>query len=154
MLGGLSSSWLIGRIGAGSVALLNLVIQALAYAGIALSISPLIMALMLGLQSYTGSIGGVVGESFRQAIIPDGLMGRMGSAFRFYALGAMAVGALIGGLLACSFGLLTPYWLSALVMLVLSAALLPVVTNRAIAQARQVAQPDAASEEIPGQAHP
>jgi MFS family permease len=137
VLGGLSSSWLIGRIGAGSAAMLNLVIQALAYAGIALSVSPLVVALMLGLQSYTGSVGGVVGASFRQAIIPNQLMGRVSSAFRLYALGAMAIGAVVGGLLARSFGLLAPFWLSALVMLVLSIVLLTTVNNRRMAQARQ-----------------
>lgn len=154
VLGGLSSSRLIGRIGAGSAAMLNLLIQAVAYAGIALSVSPAVVALMLGLQSYTGSIGGVVGASFRQAIIPDGLMGRVSSAFRLYALGAMAVGALVGGLLARSFGLLAPFWLSALVMVLLSAALLPTVNNRAMAEARRAGHRDGASGEAPEQAHP
>lgn len=124
---------------AGSAAMLNLLIQAVAYAGIALSANPFVVALMLALQSYTGSIGGVVGVSFRQAIIPDQLMGRVSSAFRLYALGAMAVGAAAGGLLARSFGLLASYWLSALIMLVLSIALLPVINNRAMAAARLAA---------------
>lgn len=87
VVGGLSASWLIARLGAGSAAMLNLLIQAVAYAGIALSANPFVVALMLALQSYTGSIGGVVGVSFRQAIIPDQLIGRVSSAFRLYALG-------------------------------------------------------------------
>lgn len=150
VLGGLSASWIIERLGAGSAAMLNLVIQAVAYAGIALSMSPLIVALMLGLQSYTGSIGGVVGVSFRQAIIPNQLMGRVSSAFRLYALGAMAIGAAVGGLLARSFGLLAPYWLSALVMLVLSIVLLPMINNRTMAAARQAAQQPDPQELVSG----
>ena len=140
VLGGLSASWIIGRIGAGSAAMLNLLIQAVAYAGIAFSISPQFVALMLALQSYTGSVGGVVGVSFRQAIIPDTLIGRVSSVFRLYALGAMAVGAVVGGLLARSFGVLAPYWLSALTMLILGVVLLPTVNNRAMIAARQAAQ--------------
>lgn len=139
VLGGLSASRVIARLGSGSAAMLNLLIQAIAYAGIALSASPAVVALMLGLQSYTGSIGGVVGESFRQAIIPNQLMGRVGSAFRLYALGAMALGAFAGGLLARSFGLLAPYWLSALAMLALAVALLPTINNRSLAEARRAA---------------
>jgi MFS family permease len=110
-----------------------------AYAGIALSADPLVVALMLALQSYTGSIGGVVGVSFRQSIIPDALMGRVSSAFRLYALGAMAVGAFVGGMLARFVGLLAPYWLSALAMVALSFALWPVMNNRTMAAARQAA---------------
>ena len=95
---------------------------------------------MLSLMSYTGSIGGVGGASFRQAIIPGHLLGRVSSAFRLYALGSMALGALAGGLLARTFGLLSPYWLSALVMLLFSIMLLPLVNNRTMSAARQAAQ--------------
>lgn len=139
VLGGLSAGRLIARIGAGSAAMLNLVIQAVAYIGIALSAQAPVVGLMLGLLSSTGSIGGVVGESFRQAIIPGGLLGRVGSAFQLYAPGAMALGAFVGGLLARAFGLLAPYWLSALALLALGVVLLPVVNNRTMAQARQEA---------------
>jgi MFS family permease len=100
---------------------------------------------MLALQSYTGSISGVVGVSFRQAIIPDALMGRVSSAFRLYALGAMAVGAFVGGMLAHFVELLAPYWLSALAMVALSFALWPVMNNRTMAVARQAAARQAAA---------
>lgn len=139
VLGGLSASWLIARIGAGSAVLLNLIIQSVAFAGIALSTNVLVVALMLVGISFTGSIGGVVGVSFRQAVIPDPLLGRVISAFRMYALGGMALGALIGGLLARSFGLLTPYWLSSALLLFLFFILLPIVNNHTLAQARQAA---------------
>lgn len=108
VIGGITASWLIRRIGAGSAVLLNLLIQSVAFAGIALSTNPLVVAVMLIGISFTGSIGGVVGISFRQAVIPNALLGRVVSAFRMYALGGMALGALIGGLLARGFGLLTP----------------------------------------------
>lgn len=139
VIGGITASWLIGRIGAGSAVLLNLLIQSVAFAGIALSTNALIVALMLVGVSFTGSIGGIVGISFRQAVIPDALLGRVISAFRMYALGGMALGALIGGLLARGFGLLTPYWLSSGLLLLLFFYFLPHVNNRTLAQARQAA---------------
>lgn len=134
------AGWLIGRLGAGSAVLLNLLIQSVAFAGIALSTNVFVVALMLVGVSFTGSIGGVVGISFRQAIIPDHLLGRVISAFRLYALGGMALGALIGGLLARSFGLLTPYWVSSALLFLLFFVLLSQVNNRTMAQARLAAK--------------
>jgi hypothetical protein len=139
VLGGMSAGWFIRRFGAGTAAMLNVLLQVGAYIGVAASTDPVVVSLMLAVMSYTGSIGGVVGVSFRQAIIPREILGRVSSAFRLYALGAMAIGALAGGLLARLFGLLTPYWLSALALLILSIVLWPVVNNRTMAQARQVA---------------
>ncbi len=140
VFGGLIASWLIRHIGAGSAVLLNLLIQSMAFAGIALSTNAFVVALMLVGISFTGSIGGVIGISFRQAVIPDPLLGRVISAFRMYALGGMALGALIGGLLARSFGLLTPYWLSSALLLLLFFVLLPQLNNRTMAQARLAAK--------------
>lgn len=139
VIGGIMAGWLIRRLGAGSAVLLNLIIQSVAFAGIALSTNPFVVALMLVGISFTGSIGGIVGISFRQAVIPDALLGRVISAFRMYALGGMALGALIGGLLARGFGLLTPYWLSSGLLLLLFFYFLPHVNNRTLAQARQAA---------------
>jgi MFS family permease len=142
VLGGLSASWMIARMGAGSAVMLNLVLQCIAYLGIALSTHVALVGLMLGMLSYTGSIGGVVGVSFRQAIIPNALLGRVSSAFRLYALGAMAIGAVVGGWLAKAIGLLAPYWISSFALLVLAVVLLPIVNNRMLSQARQAAQPN------------
>lgn len=140
LFGGVMASRLISSMGAGSAVLLNLLIQSVAFAGIAVSDSPFVVALMLIGISFTGSIGGIVGISFRQAVIPDALLGRVVSAFRMYALGGMALGALIGGLLARAFGLATPYWLSSALLLLLFVLLLPYVNNHTLAAARLAAQ--------------
>jgi MFS family permease len=140
LLGGLIANRLIARIGQGSTSLLNMVVQGVSYLGIALSTNIVVVGLMLGLMSYAGVVGGVVGSSFRQAIIPNHLMGRVSSAFRLYGLGSMALGAFIGGLLARGFGLLAPYWLCGGIMFALTLVLLPTINNRTMAQARLDAQ--------------
>jgi MFS family permease len=140
VVGGITANWLIIRLGAGGASLLNMALQGIAYFGIALSTNLVVVSLMLVVLSYTGSIGGVVGSSFRQAIIPDRLQRRVTSAFRLYALGGMSIGALVGGLLAGSFGLLTPYWLSGAALLIMTIALVPIVNNRTMSEARQQAQ--------------
>jgi len=52
----------------------------------------------------------VVTVSLRQSVIPDHLLGRVNSVYRFLGWGGMPVGALIGGLLASSYGLRAPFW--------------------------------------------
>lgn len=140
VFGGVAADWLIRHMGAGRAVLLNLIIQGVAFAGIAFSTNAVVVAVMLMGVSFTGSIGGIVGISFRQAVIPDALLGRVVSAFRLYALGGMALGALVGGLLARGFGLLTPYWVCSALLLILFFVLLPLVNNRSLAQARQAAE--------------
>jgi predicted MFS family arabinose efflux permease len=139
VIGALTAPSISMRLGAGRADSLNMVLQSVAYFGIALSANAILVALLLGLLSFTGALGTIVAISFRQAIIPKHLAGRVSSAFRLYAVGAMSLGALAGGLLARNFGLLTPYWVSGVILLVQTLVLLPIVNNRTMTQARQTA---------------
>lgn len=64
--------------------------------------------------------------SFRQAITPERLQGRMNSVMRFIVWGVMPLGALLGGALATWFGLRTAIWTGAIGM---SLAILPVLLS-------------------------
>jgi MFS family permease len=64
--------------------------------------------------------------SFRQAITPERLQGRMNSVMRFIVWGVMPLGALIGGALATWFSLRTAVWTGAIGM---SLAILPVLLS-------------------------
>jgi MFS family permease len=64
--------------------------------------------------------------SFRQAITPERLQGRMNSVMRFIVWGVMPLGALVGGALATWFGLRTAIWVGAIGM---SLAVLPVLLS-------------------------
>jgi MFS family permease len=55
----------------------------------------------------------VITVSLRQTIIPDRLLGRVNSAYRFLGWGAMPVGAAIGGVVARVGGLRAPWFLAA-----------------------------------------
>ncbi len=50
-------------------------------------------------------IWNIITVSFRQAVTPDDLLGRLNSVYRLLAWGTMPIGAAIGGVLAQSFGL-------------------------------------------------
>ena len=64
--------------------------------------------------------------SFRQAITPERLQGRMNSVMRFIVWGVMPLGALLGGALASWVGLRFAIWVGAIGM---SLAVLPVLLS-------------------------
>lgn len=68
-----------------------------------------------------GVVWNVITVSLRQTVIPDRLLGRVNSAYRFLGWGAMPIGAAIGGAVARVGGLRAPWWLAA----ALTAAALP-----------------------------
>jgi hypothetical protein len=50
------------------------------------------------LEAGLGSLWNVITVSLRQAIIPDHLLGRVNSVYRFLGWGMMPIGSLVGGL--------------------------------------------------------
>jgi MFS family permease len=53
---------------------------------------------------YGGTVYNVVQTSFRQAVCPDELLGRVQASNRFFAWGSLPIGGLLGGVLATSVG--------------------------------------------------
>ena len=93
---------------------------------------------MMATFSCASMIGNVVVAALRQSAIPSDLLGRVTSAYRLVALGVLPVGAAIGGIVARSFGLTAPYWMGAILMFVTAFALLSVLNNRSMREARGV----------------
>jgi len=87
------------------------------------------MALCLGFASV---LVNVVSVSSRQRIVPTALLGRVNAAFRLVALGSMPLGALLGGILAGTFGL-RPLFVAAVTLQVAGLVLLHRhITDRAL----------------------
>ncbi|QSB04852.1 MFS transporter [Natronoglycomyces albus] len=63
------------------------------------------------ISSATIVIYNVTQVSFRQAITPDALLGRMNATIRFIAWGTMPIGGLTGGILGQAFGVQTTMWI-------------------------------------------
>ncbi len=59
----------------------------------------LVVAVLLGITMFTGILWNVITVSLRQAVIPDRLLGRVNSVYRFFGWGMIPIGGLIGGLL-------------------------------------------------------
>lgn len=84
---------------------LSLVIACVATVGTGLVVTgaapnwPIAIAGMLSVGVATG-IWDVIAVSFRQAAVPDELLGRVMAAYRFVAYGSFPIGALLGGVVA------------------------------------------------------
>jgi MFS family permease len=87
-------------------------------ATLAIAVAPVAwwVAAMLAVQMMLSTVWSIIAVSIRQRLVPNHLYGRVNSLFRFFAYGAMPIGALLGGVLASFAGLRAPYVASALLM--------------------------------------
>jgi MFS family permease len=95
---------------------------------------------MLALSGLAGMVFNVVGVSLRQAIVPDRLIGRVVSAFRMLAYGAVPLGAILGGIVGRALGVRAPFLLGAALLAACGVLVLPVVNDRAVQAARVAAE--------------
>jgi MFS family permease len=101
-VGGVVAGWVSSRIaeriGAGPSLALTMIGGGLTSIVIGLvSLWPLVW-LMFAIFMFVAVLWNVITVSFRQTVIPDELLGRVNSVYRFFAWGMMPVGALLGGL--------------------------------------------------------
>ena len=132
---GLIADTLVRRLGSGVVIFLSNLLPAVGYLVLALSSSAPLAGTALAVSSFAATVGNVVVITLRQAAIPDHLLGRVTSAYRLIALGALPLGGLLGGLLASIFGLRAPFYLGAACLAVMAVVLAPVLTTKALDQA-------------------
>lgn len=69
---------------------------------------PLVAAMAISI-SFAAGVWNVVNASFRQRLVPDRLLGRTQSAYRFLTWGAIPLGSVVGGILGSTFGLRAPF---------------------------------------------
>jgi MFS family permease len=102
---------------------------------------------MLGLASLSGVIWNVITVSLRQEIIPDDLLGRVNSVYRFFGWGMIPIGTFLGGVLVAATedslgratGLRIPFFVSAALQAILLVYALPRLSSSKIAGAREEA---------------
>lgn len=58
----------------------------------------------------------------RQRVVPENLLGRVGSVYSLLDLGGAALGSLLGDTLAHVWGLTTPFWIAAAMMALIATA--------------------------------
>lgn len=100
VVGSLVASGFSEKLGSGATLQFTLITGALTSIGIGLTSSAVLVWIMFAVTSLGAVMWNVVTVSLRQTIIPDRLLGRVNSVYRFFGWGMMPIGAFLGGLLA------------------------------------------------------
>ncbi len=144
LAGSLLAEPLAARLGTAGAVRLAVGVVTVATAGLAATRSPLVAGALLTVNGVAVLVWNVVTVSLRQAIIPDRLLGRVGSAYLFIGLGAQPAGALGAGLLAHAAGLRAVFAASATLLAVTALATAPRLRAADFVAARDHAQQPAA----------
>jgi MFS family permease len=118
LLAGMVADRVAARLGRRTAMLVGAGGPVLATLGIAAAPVAWWVAAMLAVQMMLGTVWSIIAVSIRQRLVPNHLYGRVNSLFRFFAYGALPIGAFLGGVLASVAGLRAPYVASAVLMFV------------------------------------
>ncbi|MEO1062368.1 MAG: MFS transporter [Actinomycetota bacterium] len=147
VLAGMVTSRLDQRFGPGPLLLTGAFGIALSQLVVGPLSDPWLVGLVLAASGFFAVMWNVVTVSLRQTIIPDELLGRVNSVYRFLGWGGMPIGALIGGVLADAYGLRAPFYVGGAFLVVASIIAAPVLTTREVESAKAAAA-EAASADV------
>lgn len=99
VMGGLVGPSIAKALGSQRTVLLTLIIFPFPFLVLAWTSSPYIAGAALFLEMFAGMTWNVVTVSLRQRLIPDALLGRVNSIYRFFGWGTIPLGALFAGAL-------------------------------------------------------
>ncbi len=145
VLGSVVSPKISEKLGSGTSLFLTLVVEVITALVIGLATHWALAAAMLAVSSFVGVLWNVITVSLRQTIIPDQLLGRVNSVYRFFAWGMMPIGLAAGGAIvavaeAAGVGRITalrlPYFVSAGAFLLVLVWAVPQLTTEKIEAAR------------------
>ncbi|MBR9863312.1 MAG: MFS transporter [Rhodobacteraceae bacterium] len=97
VVGGVVCPGLAARLGAERSLQVVLFLFPVMFVLIFLTSNPWVVAFALFVEMFAALLWNVVTVSYRQRLIPDGLLGRVNSIYRFFGWGMMPVGALLAG---------------------------------------------------------
>jgi predicted MFS family arabinose efflux permease len=135
ILGSVIGDRLIGWVTATWTIRIGLLIEAGMHLALATSRNAYFIGFALFAFGVHGALWTIVGASLRQRLTPPEMLGRVGSTTLFVAAGGNCVGALLGGVIASSFGITAPYWIGFVVAVIVSAATWRVFDRATVAQA-------------------
>ena len=149
LLGSIAGPTLAQRIGSGPSMMLTMAAPIAVLAAIAVTSNPWVVGAAMVVTSFTAIVWNVVTVSLRQSMIPDAILGRVNSVYRFFGWGVMPLGTLAGGglvrlveeLVSREIGLRAPFAVAVLVHIVLVAVAGRRLTTGAVEAARAAAEP-------------
>lgn len=148
IIGGLLAPKISEKIGSGPSLSIALIFGPVSAVIIGLTSTWQVVWVVTVFQTITAILWNTITVSLRQSIIPAELLGRVNSVYRFFAWGSIPVGIFLGGgvvalttqLASREFALRTPYFLGAILGLVIFIVAAPRLTSSAIEKARSEAR--------------
>jgi MFS family permease len=144
VLGSITAPRISRRLGSGPSLYLTLISGCVTSLVIAATSSWPVTWLMFGIGTATGMVWNVITVSLRQTIIPDQLLGRVNSVYRFFGWGTLPIGLGLGGalvwlgeiLVGREFGLRLPWFVTGVAYAILFIYAAPRLTTTKIETAR------------------
>jgi MFS family permease len=145
VVGSVIASRVSQRIGPGSSLFTAIALSSVTLAVTGLTSSAVLVWSMFVVQSFAGVLWNVITVSLRQTIIPDRLLGRVNSVYRFFAWGMMPIGSLLGGAVVAVVegmvdrptALRSPFWMAAAIYGLLFVYVLPRLNTARIREATE-----------------
>ncbi|MBB2943985.1 putative MFS family arabinose efflux permease [Actinoplanes lutulentus] len=122
LLGAALASRVTSRFGAAAVLRTGLLVEILTHVVLATTTHAWVAGTVLILFGVQTVVWGVITSSLRQRLVPNHLLGRVSSVYALLETGGAAIGTLLGGVLAQTWGLTFPFWLAAAAMTAILAA--------------------------------
>ncbi|MEV0810066.1 MFS transporter [Micromonospora sp. NPDC050200] len=135
LLGAVVGDRLVAAISATWTIRIGLLVEAGLHLALAASTSAWLIGGALFAFGVHGALWNIVANSLRQRLTPPALLGRVGGTTLFIAAGGNCAGALLGGVIAATFGLAAPYWVGFVVAVGVSAATWRVFDRATVAAA-------------------
>lgn len=104
------------RFNAATLLRTGLIIEALIHFAFAMNHSAWLAGIIYAAFGIHSVLWGVITTSLRQRHTPGHLLGRVNSFYNLFKMGGLAVGALLGGVVAQVYGITAPFWMGGIVM--------------------------------------
>jgi len=145
VLGSVFAPKVAARLGKGPALYMTIAFGGVTSAIIGMSTRWWIVFLMFAAGTFTSIVWNVITVSFRQTIIPDELLGRVNSVYRFFGWGMMPIGSIVGGVVVAIFtplvgrsdALRWPFYVTAIIYGVLLVYAIPRLSTARLEAARE-----------------
>ena len=157
VLGSFAASRISTALGSGTSLFVSIVAMALQFLVTGLTSSAVVVWVAFLIGTMWAVVWNVITVSLRQQIIPDDLLGRVNSVYRFFAWGMMPIGSLLAGIVvgvtetyaSREMALRMPFFVAAAVMVAIFFAALPRLNTAALETARAASTDQPESSDSP-----
>lgn len=110
IVGTLAYGWLERRVDLATLMRVCLTLEVLYHAAFALTTTGWVAILIMGVFGVYAFVWGTLSTTVRQRAVPREFQGRVGSIYMICVFGGIALGQLLGGVIAEHWGLVAPWW--------------------------------------------